>query len=45
MDLFQFIGRCHVGFALEGLDLIGEVEFLQEPDDPLGTGLFQPGSG
>lgn len=45
LNLFQLVGCCHVGLALEGLDLVGDVEFFQEPDDPLSAGLFQPGPG
>jgi hypothetical protein len=45
VDLFQLVWCCHVGLALEGLDLVVDVEFFQEPDDPLGTGRFQPVPG
>jgi len=31
--------------ALEGLERVGEVEFLEEPEDALGAGLFQPVGG
>lgn len=42
MDVLELFWGEHVGAALEGLELVGEVEFLEEPEDALGAGMFQP---
>ncbi len=38
---FETGGREH-GFALVGLEGVGEVEFFEEPEDALGAGFFEP---
>ena len=43
VDVSQLLGREHVLAALEGLQLIGKVELLEEPDDALSAGLLEPG--
>lgn len=43
VDLLELGGREEVGAALEGLEVVGEVEFFKEPEDTLGAGFFEPG--
>ncbi len=38
---FETGGREH-GFALVGFKGVGEAELLEEPEDALGAGLFEP---
>lgn len=44
MDLAEGGGGFERGAVVE-LDLVGELEFLEEPEDALGAGLVQPGRG
>jgi hypothetical protein len=40
---FELSGREHVGAALVSLDLLVDAfAFIQQPDDALGAGLFEP---
>lgn len=43
VDLLELGGCEVVGAALEDLEVIGEVEFFEEPEDALGAGFFEPG--
>lgn len=43
VDLLELGGCEEVGAALEGLEVVGEVEFFKEPEDALGAGFFEPG--
>jgi hypothetical protein len=42
MHVLQFRGREPVFAALEGFDLVGEFELLEEDEDTLGAGRFEP---
>lgn len=45
MNFLELGGRQHgLGVALEGLELVGEAELLEQPADALGAGFLQPGS-
>jgi len=45
MDFLELLGGEHVRAALVGLELVGDVELFEEPEDALGAGLLQPSSG
>lgn len=34
-----------IRLTVEDLEFVGDFEFLEEPEDALGAGLFEPGYG
>jgi hypothetical protein len=42
VDLHELWGSEEVGRAPEELDIVRNLEFLEEPDDAVGTRLFEP---
>lgn len=46
VNLLEF-GRREMcgGVAVEDLELVRDVQFLEQPEDSLGAGLFKPGCG
>lgn len=43
VDFFELLGGEHVRAPLVSFQFIGDVEFLEEPENALGAGLLQPG--
>ena len=42
MDLFEFLWGEQV-LTLEGFECVGQLKFLEKPEDALRAGLFEPG--
>lgn len=42
MNLFEFGGCEPFGGALEGLELVRDFEFFEEPEDAVRTGFLEP---